>query len=308
MKIRKAQPFIMVAIWVFLAGAMACGSASTPTPTARPTPSRQATIQALDSTRALTVYGMERTYFLHIPPGLNNQQSAPLVFVFHGFSGNANEFRTASGFDAISNANGFIAIYPNGSGASNALSWNAGGCCGYANQNNVDESAFVRAILADVETLASVDGKRIYATGFSNGGYLVYRLACEMSDTFAAVAPVAGMLIYYPCAPSQHVSLMHIHGLADTVVPFQTSSVDRNTGQPFSAIKESVAAWAALGDCTGTGAAEKNGILTRTSYTPCAPGIDVELDTLDGVGHVWPSPFVPISQMIWDFFAAHPKP
>lgn len=311
MKIRKFDLPLRIATLLVLAGLVACNSTSptsTPKPAVTSTLVPPATVQALDALRTVTVGDLKRTYLLHIPPGLNNRQAVPLVFVFHGFTGNANEFRSATGFDAISNANGFIAVYPNGTGASNALSWNAGSCCGYADQNGINEPAFVRAILADVETLASVDNKRIYATGHSNGGFLAYALACEMSDTFAAVAPVAGLLLYYPCQPKQPVSLMHIHGLADTVVPFQQSRLDYTTGQAFSPVKDSVTAWAKLDKCADAGPAEKNGILSHTPYTACPPGIAVELDTLDGVEHVWPSPFIPVSQMIWDFFAAHPKP
>jgi polyhydroxybutyrate depolymerase len=128
-------------------------------------------------------------------------QPVPLVFVFHGLGEAANLIQQASGMNAVSDANGFIVVYPNGSGSSGALSWNAGKCCGYALKNNVDETAFIRQIIVDVGTFAQIDPKRTYASGFSNGGLLSYRLACEMSDTFAAVAPVAGVLLFDQCQP-----------------------------------------------------------------------------------------------------------
>jgi len=306
-KNRQAFFLLTAAAWL-LAGAAACNVVPAATPTLRPTPAQLATVQPLDATRALTVDGMERSYLIHIPPGLNNRQAVALVFVLHGFSGNATETRIATGFDGIANANGFVVVYPNGSGESSALSWDAGTCCGYASQNTVDDLSFVRAIRADVETLVDVDGRRIYATGFSNGGFMAYTLACEMSDMFAAVAPVAGLLLDDPCQPRQPVSVLHVHGLKDTVVPFE-QGVYPGTDKPFSAVRESVASWVKLDSCTGAGEPKKDGLLTRTSYGPCAPGIDVELDTIDGIGHAWPSPYVlPVSQMIWDFFAAHPKP
>jgi polyhydroxybutyrate depolymerase len=309
MKIQKSHRSVLVAAFFMLASALACDVTSSATPTEKPTPLQMVAIQPMDALRTVTVDGRERTYFLHIPPGLNNRQSVALVFVFHGFSGNANSIRTFSGFDAISNANGFIVAYPNGTGRSDALSWNAGTCCGYANENVVDEPAFVRKMLADVETIVGLDSKRIYATGFSNGAFMAYALACEMSDTFAAVAPVAGVLLDDPCQPQQPVSLMHIHGLADTVVPFEQGSVNANTGQKFSAVRESLASWAKIDGCAGPGEKIKTGLLTHIPYGPCAPGIDVELDTIDGQGHAWPSPYVvPVSQMIWDFFDAHAKP
>src|SRR5215216_7507861 len=148
------------------------------------------TLEPGDSERQLTVDGMERSYLLHIPPGVDMDDPSPLVFAFHGAGSDPQEMASASEFSAVSDEAGFILIYPVGL----EQTWNAGSCCGSAVEKNIDEAAFVQQILADVEGIAKVDPKRIYATGFSNGGGMVYRLACEMSGTFAAVAPVAGSL------------------------------------------------------------------------------------------------------------------
>ncbi len=303
--------FLAIMFALFLAAAAGCSSIA-PTPTATPTPAPTALppvpVEPLDVVRSLTVQGLKRTYFLHIPPGLNDQQSVSLVFVFHGFQESSDYARIYSGLDNISNANGFVVIYPEGTGDSSGRSWNAGECCGYARQNNIDESAFVRSMIQDVGTIVHVDTKRIYAAGFSNGALLSYRLACEMSDTFAAVAPVAGVLVYSPCQPEQPVSVIDVHGMTDTVVPFKGGGVNPGTGQPFPPVEQSVAAWAKLDGCTDSGKVEHNGLVTRTAYGQCAPGAAVELYTVSGNGHNWPSPYaVPISQIIWEFFAAHPK-
>src|SRR5512140_2139829 len=129
-------------------------SAPTSVPTATTIPP---TAQPIDSERSLTVDGLERTYLLHIPAGHVKDARSALVFVFHGLGEAANLIQQASGMNAVADANGFIVVYPNGSGSSGALSWNAGKCCGYALQNNVDETAFVRQIISDVGTLAKVD-------------------------------------------------------------------------------------------------------------------------------------------------------
>lgn len=282
---------------------------ATAVPTAVPTAIPTVMLQPVDAARTLTVNGLERTYLLHVPSGLNSGQSVPLVFVFHGFEEDNNYARQYTGLDAIAGANGFIVAYPNGSGQSGSLSWNAGGCCGYAVANKVDETAFVRSMIADVGTLVTVDPKRIYAVGFSNGALLSYRLACEMSDTFAAVAPVAGVLLFDPCQPAQHVALIDVHGTKDTVVPFDGGGRNPVSGQPFPSVSGSVEAWAKLDGCTGTPQVEQNGLATHTTYGSCADGKSVELYTITGNGHSWPSPYVvPVSQIIWQFFAAHPKP
>ena len=265
--------FLVVASFSLLTIAAACGSiapTATLIPTMAPTEIPKVAIQPVDIVQTLTVQGMERTYFLHIPSGLNNQQAVPLVFVFHGLQESSAFARIYSGLDQIANVNGFVVVYPEGSGDSSARSWNAGGCCGYAKQNNVDDSAFIRAIIEDVGTIIKIDPKRVYAAGFSNGALLSYRLACEMSDTFAAVAPVAGVLVHSPCEPAQPVSLIDVHGMTDTVVPFDGGGFNPGTGQPFPPVQDSVATWIKLDGCTGAEKMEHNGIVTRTVYGVCA--------------------------------------
>lgn len=309
--------FFTMMISLGLAGTSACSigmTAPTPIPFETPKPPATSTtmptvtptsapIQPMDAERTLSVNSLQRSYLIYIPPGLNDQQHVPLVFIFHGFGESGILARTYTRLDEIASANGFVLVYPNGSGPSGAFSWNGAGCCGYADENQVDDLAFVRAIIADVRTLVSIDDKRIYAAGFSNGALLAYRLACEMSDTFAAIAPVGGLLLYNPCAPKQPVSVLHIHGLQDTRVPFT------NSGQPFPSGEQSVAIWVALNGCTGPQIVEQTEFLTHTSYGPCAPGIAVELYTLN-IGHAWPSSLTiaPLSQTVWNFFATHPKP
>ena len=263
-----------------------------------PTP----TLQPGDSERNVMVNDLERSYLLHIPPGLDSVHPIPVVFAFHGADAEPSEMQLLTGFNDIADEAGFLLVYPRGIG----LTWNAGTCCGDAFQNNVDEPAFIREILSDLGTIVSVDNKRIHATGFSNGAALVYRLACEMSDTFAAIAPVAGTLVYNPCQPQQSVSLINVQGLADIFVPY-TGGGEFDTPP----IEQVIATWATLHDCTGSAQVEKqlNNIITHTAYVSCKAGTAVELYTLEKGGHSWPYNSVwPTSQVIWDFFAAHPKP
>ena len=311
MRILKSNGLTLTAVFL-LSGSAACGPVAavpTATPDVNPSaiPSATATpipILAVDAQRMLTVGDMARTYFLHVPAGRSLQRPVPLVVVFHGFQENGSMARLYTGLDDIANDNGFVVVYPDGSG-SGALSWKASGCCGEALLNNVDEPAFVRSIIADVQTVVSVDSKRTYATGFSNGALLSYRLACTMSDTFAAVAPVGGVLMYAPCQPKQPVSLIDVHGMTDQVVPFNGGG----SGVQFSPVGESLATWAKLDNCVGQERTEKDGILTHITYGTCAPGVSVQLYKVDGVGHGWPPQEVaPISEIVWDFFAAHPKP
>jgi polyhydroxybutyrate depolymerase len=277
----------------------------TPSPSATPVPA----LQAGESRRTVKVGSTERAYLLHVPPGLTVGHPAPLVFVFHGYSSNAENVQRATGFNEIADTAGFIVVYPIGSGPGDALSWNGGGCCGFALDKHIDEPAFIREMISDLGTITRIDPKRIYATGMSNGGFLSYKLACEMSETFAAVAPVAGALLSSPCHPGQPVSVIDFHGRIDEVVPYESSVL--SGGVPIPSTVQTIAIWAQLDGCNAPAKSEQTAILTHVTYSSCKDGSAVELYALMNVGHWWPNlnnDGVPASQIIWNFFANHPKP
>jgi polyhydroxybutyrate depolymerase len=274
-----------------------------------PTSTSTASVKAGDIERSLTVGGLTRSYLLHMPPGLGEGGAPSVVFVFHGFAESAEAARRYTGFDDIADEAGFIAVYPNGIGSD--PSWNAGGCCGYAVMSQVDDAIFVRHILTDLESITSVDRKRIYATGFANGAMLTYRLACEMSDTFAAIAPVAGVMFYYGrCQPAEPVSVFHIHGLGDRDVPFAGDGLS-GFGQQYPPVQFGISTWAVLDGCNSTAVRQTEGEVTHIAYESCRAGTAVELYEIGGLGHAWPEPpedSLDASGVIWRFFAAHPKP
>jgi len=278
-----------------------------PIATTFPTPTPAPTIEPGDLTHELEINGSKRMYYLHVPPGLDVDHPVPVVFFFHGLY-SVSITRSTTEFDEAADVNRFIAVYPVGVGAS----WNAGDCCGIAVEDQVDEIEFVRQILSDLETIASIDPKRIYATGFYNGAMLSYRLACEMSDTFAAIAPVAGTLFFDPCQPQQPVSIIHIHGLSDPYVPYAGGTSLEASLPPLAPVEQGIESWVQWDECTGSPQVEEDGAITHTSYT-CKAGTAIELYTIDGL-EGWPQPAgagelnFSTNQTIWDFFAAHPKP
>ena len=250
--------------------------------------------------------GSKRTYHLHVPPGLEQNYAIPVVLVFHEDTYSVSQTRRQTHFDDVADANRFITIYPVGFGTS----WNAGICCGIAMEDNVDDVQYVRQILSDLGTIARVDPKRIYATGFSNGAMFTYRLGCEMSDMFAAIAPVEGPQVLSPCHPKQPVSILHIHGLSDLFVPYVGGLNDKFPIMP--PVEQGIEIWTHIDGCLGAPQVLVDGAITHTIY-PCPPGMSIELYTLDGMEHAWPHPSgsgelnFPATQTIWDFFAAHPK-
>jgi len=304
--------FLTIFACAILLGAAACGQAAArPTATPEPTPTPAPTVPPGDSTRTITVGDLERTYILHIPPGLDSSRPAPVVFAFHGMFGNGAAMVLATGFNDIADVDGFLAVYPRGYGAS----WNAVDCCGPAANEAIDDIGFVRQMLADLGTIASIDPKRIYASGYSNGAIFSYRLACEMSDTFAAIASAAGWLLTNPCQPKQPVSVIEVHSTEDDYYgsiwkPSDVGIINSNTDIILPPVEQAMKTWAQLDGCNSTAQVDKQGTITHTAYSNCQAGTAVDLYTIEGGGHGWPTKYIPTinSQVIWDFLKSHPKP
>lgn len=281
------------------------------------------TSEADDPMQTLTAGGLERTHLLHVPASYDESRPAALVLNFHGGGGDAVNQRRVSGFNALADEAGFIVVYPNGTGrlGDKALTWNGGTCCGYAMTNHIDDVAFVRALVADLRTKYNIDPKRIYATGLSNGGIMSYRLACEAADLFAAIAPVAGTQNLDPCQPSEAVSVIHFHGTDDAHLPYDGGvGPESITGVFYASVEQSIAFWLDADQCAAAPQTESFADIRHDVYT-CAQGTAVELYTILGGKHAWPggdgpawpggdepTQTISATRLIWEFFAAHPKP
>ena len=267
-----------------------------------------------DRSVMLTVDGKARMFDLHVPPTYDATKRTPLVFLFHGYTMTAAQIATATHFAATADARGLIVAFPTGIGSS----FNAGDCCGQALSDMVDDVSFTRAMITSVSGEYCVDAKRTFATGFSNGGFLAYRLACDLADKIAAVAPVSGglRLDASACKPARPVPLFHVHGTNDLLVPYDGGGA--GNAKPVSA---SIDAFKTLNGCAagaGTVVFTKDDV-SCTKWSGCTAGADVELCTVTGGGHQWPGgdqlPYGPslsanldTSSAVADFFAAHPMP
>lgn len=267
-----------------------------------------------DRSVMLTVDGKARAFDLHVPAGYDATKRTPLVFLFHGYTMTAAQIATATHFSATADARGLIFAFPSGIGSS----FNAGDCCGQAVTAAVDDVSFTRAMITSVGGEYCIDAKRTFATGFSNGGFLAYRLACDLSDRIAAVAPVSGglRLDVSACKPARPVPLFHVHGTNDLLVPYDGGGA--GNAKPVSA---SIDAFKTLNGCpAGAGTVVfTKGDVSCTKWSGCTAGADVELCTVTGGGHQWPGgdqlPYGPnlslnldTSSAVADFFAAHPMP
>ena len=272
----------------------------------------------------LEAEGSIRSYRLHVPTGHDSSVPAALVVALHGGGGNGAGLEAHVGLDAIANREGFLVVYPDGNGRLGdlLLTWNSGNCCGYALDQQVDDVAFIRALVSHLSLSYAIDPARVYATGISNGGMMSYRLACEASDLFAAVAPVAGAL-NVDCEPSEPVSVLAIHGTADQHVLFEGGapavSVDTHERVDRS-VHYAGTFWAERDGCLLEPATGQAGTVIHEIYPDCDTGLAVELLAVEGGGHAWPggstfsrqgdepSQALDASEAMWAFFEAHPKP
>ena len=239
--------------------------------------------------------GLDRSYRLYIPAGLPSP--APLVVMMHGGFGSAQQAERAYGWDELADSAKFVVAYPDGV----SRAWNVnGGCCGRPSRDNIDDVAFINAVVDDIGHRVNVDPRRRYATGISNGGMLAYALACN-TGTFAAIGPDSATQLD-KCAAPHPTSVMHIHGTADPRIRYDGgpgSGVATPNGGP--SMPDLNAFWRNVDRCAAP-TATTDGAVT-TSSADCPDGRSVVLITVDGGGHEWP----PLAtQRLWDFFAAHP--
>lgn len=267
----------------------------------------------------------ERTYLLHLPHHYDGKTPLPLVIVLHGGTANAQNAEMISGFTEKSDKEGFIVVYPNGSGRlkNRVLTWNGGNCCGYALEHNVDDVEFIRRLINKLQQELTVDCRRIFVTGISNGGMLTYRLACELSDTIAAIAPIAAAMNYEPIEVLDSVSVIIFHGTDDDFVVYEggkpRKTIDTRHKRIDKPVSHAVSFWTKHNEYPPTPQKKENGNITKETYCSGKNGTEVVLYTIKGGNHSWPgglkayergdAPTTEISatDVMWEFFKNHPK-
>src|SRR5262245_11942873 len=261
-----------------------------------------------DSTVHLTVDGREPQFLLHVPPGYTRKRPAPLVIDIHGWSSNAAQQKAISGMVAVSDAEGFVLAHPEGLDNS----WNAGICC--SPNHDLDDVHFIRTVVATIESEASIDRRRVYATGLSNGGGMTQKLACEAADLFAAAAPLAFPIPYHPvstCHPARPMPVLTFMGLTDVLVPY--------AGGGFGSAPETFAYWHDIDGCAGTtpDVLEPTGQSRCERYTHCSAGVEAGLCSITArdfpgaffSGHIlYLNDDLNLAQVAWSFLSRFTLP
>jgi polyhydroxybutyrate depolymerase len=270
------------------------------------------------STQTITVGGVARTYVLYRPSSVSGRSPVPLVVMLHGGFGSGPQAEKDYGWDAEADSHRFVVAYPNGLNRA----WDVGGgCCGKPGASHVDDVAFISSMVAAVSRRLDIDPNRVYATGISNGGMMDYRLACDTS-IFAAIGPDSATLLG-TCPHPSPVSVIHIHGTADTKVPFNGGPGDGRAAIDGPSVPSVVTAWRRTDRCPAPSTKVAGPLTTTTAR--CPDGRSVELIAIAGAGHQWPgsashpvrerllgadppSTALDATATIWTFFAGHPRP
>ncbi len=237
-----------------------------------------------EQTRTLSIAGVNRTAIVLSPKGVGADERLPAVVVLHGMGVSAAAMSNVADWRGAVAEDRFVAVFPQGV----ENSWNLGPCCPPASLLGVDDTAFLDAVVAELQARSDIDGDRLYLTGFSNGALMVYDYTCARSEVFAAVAPMAGSNVT-GCVPSQPVSLLHQHGDVDLVVPYAGGLALGSlvSSAPFPPVESSVAAWAEADGCAPVPTVATDGAIRRSTWTDCSEGTEVQLVRVAGKGHAW---------------------
>ncbi len=271
----------------------------------------------------ITVDGKARTYLLNLPPNYYESSDFSLVVAMHGGGGEASQFESTSKLTEKANAAKFVVVYPEGvqsTGALAARTWNAGGCCDYARDNNIDDVNFIEKLIDKLVTTYKINAKKVYATGHSNGGMLSYRLACEIPTKIAAIAPNGcSMVVTQPCNPSRPVPILHMHSALDSKVPYAGGV--GITGVYYPAIDSVLNVWSLENTCaTPSQVLVDNSSYKFTKWSECSSNVTIQYYLTKDGGHAWPgglpgsgngdssSTVINANDLLWEFFQQYQLP
>jgi polyhydroxybutyrate depolymerase len=291
-----------------------------------------------DQTGSIAVAGLQRTYRVHIPLSHNKTKPAPLVIALHGGGGTAEKMveHTLGGFNKLSDKEGFIVVYPDGIGKN----WNDGRSKEEtkhrAHEENIDDTGFISALIDYFIKEHNINPKCVYVTGISNGAIMSYRLACELNDKIAAIAPVDGNMSqnFFPrCSPSKPISVLAINNVKDPLVPWNGGDIRgpsglKKLGKVLS-VAQTIEFWVKHNECSPSPTITeepdrdpKDGTRVRREvYGGGKDSTEVILYAIEGGGHTWPGGYqylstsivgktskdIDANEVIWNFFKKHSR-
>ena len=264
---------------------------------------------------SITHDGIQRNYILYIPELYDGSSDVPLVLNFHGFGSNANQQMFYGDFRDIADTEGFLLVHPEGTTFIGNQFWNVG-FPGLS--STVDDVGFTEALIDELATLYAIDLDRVYATGMSNGGFMSFLLACQLSEKIAAVASVTGSVTqdtFDDCNAQHPIPVLQIHGTDDGVVLYNGN----NLSIPIADV---ISYWVDYNNCETTPTTttlpdvdvSDGSTVEHSVYEDGDNGITTEHMKVIGGGHTWPGSVIntagtnqdiDASMEIWLFFSRY---
>lgn len=261
----------------------------------------------------MTINGLQRDFLLYVPEVYTGTTAVPLVINMHGYGSNASEQNLYGNFKNLADVDNFLVVHPNGTlDNTNTRYWNA-----FLNAGAVDDVDFISQLIDSLSLSYNIDPNKVFATGMSNGGFMSYKLACELNNKIAKIASVTGTMsttLPSTCSPGSAIPVLQIHGTLDPTVPYAGNLA-------MESIEDVIDFWVANNNCNTTPEltalpnlnTADNSTVEKYEYTGGTDNADVIFYKVIGGGHTWPGAIFSIpagntnrdfnaSQVIWEFF------
>ena len=249
---------------------------------------------------------LDRFYYIYTPNNLDTNESIPVLFAFHGYGSSAIRHLSYTNYFPLADTENFIVVYPQGATTATLSShWNVGG---WTSKSTINDLDFVDTVIGLIKDKVQIDETRIYSSGMSNGGYMGYHLACNLSDKFAAIASVTGSMTistYDNCSPSHPTPILQIHGLLDFVVPYNGNSGSKS-------ISDVMSYWSNYSSCNSEPDTlikyDNYALIRYETYVNCLNNVNIKLILHPTMDHTWPninSHNISASNEIWDFVSQY---
>ncbi len=260
--------------------------------------------------------GGTREYILYIPASYTGIDPFPLVLNFHGYGSNAAEQMWYGDFRAIADTANFLIVHPLGTLHNNSTThFNVGG---FTLGSTTDDVGFTAALIDSLSVQYTIDQDRIYSTGMSNGGFMSFVLACQLSDRIAAIASVTGSMTpetFATCDPEHPMPILQMHGTSDGVVPYSGALWTKS-------INDVVNYWVEFNNCTPDPTTtllpnvntQDGSTVEHIVYASGDNKTTMEHYKVTGGGHTWPGTIftsngtnqdMNASLEIWRFFSRY---
>lgn len=295
--------------------ATACGSSSSSADTPSTTKATPTTTVAPEPTAAQAALVAARPFTVHEPAGVAATQAKPLLILLHGYGVTGAIQEAYLKLTPVTDAHGMLYVYLDGTvGPLEKRFWNAtDACCGPG--SDVDDSAYITAVIANVKANYNVDPRRVFLTGHSNGGFMSFRMACDHADEIAGIVSIEGATWLDPkeCKPSEPVATLAVHGTADQTIKYDGGTTGLAN---YPSATTSTATWAKYNGCRSTPDPATNTThaivekLPPATVTAYSAGCDT-----NGYAELWTQPdgvHIPVfsptfGEQIVSFLLAHPK-